>query len=274
MAEVIAISDLSDPRLEPYRAIRDRDLRGPDGHRGRFIGETPLVVEKMLAMPGVTESVLVRDTLVERIHRMVNDETPVYTIPESMMQEIVGYAIHRGVLAAGRRDSFDARTPDDLLPEGEAQPCTLLLLESIGNIDNIGMLFRNAAAFAVDGVLLSPDCHDPLYRKSLRVSIGHALTLPWARSADWRDDLDRLRTEHGFTLVGTGIVAGSVPVDHVEPPARVAIIVGNEFDGVSAATSACCDHRVRIPMAPGVDSLNVAVAAAVCLHRFSRGQRV
>ena len=135
------------------------------------------------------------------------------------------------------------------------------------------MLFRNAAAFGVDGVLLSPSCHDPLYRKSLRVSIGHALDVPFARSRDWAGDLADL-ARRGITLIAAAATETAVAIDEVTPPRRVALVVGQEFDGVSPTTLDACDHVVRVPMSPGVDSLNVGVAAAVCLHRFSTGRRV
>ena len=150
---------------------------------------------------------------------------------------------------------------------------TLLVCENITNIDNIGFLFRNAAAFGVDAVLLSPRCHDPLYRKSLRVSIGHALTVPFVRSTDWTAQLDRLRREWGVTLIAAALDPRAEDLDAVARPGRVGLVVGQEFEGISPETLDRCDHIVRIPMAPGVDSLNVAVAAAVCLHRFSTGQR-
>ena len=143
----------------------------------------------------------------------------------------------------------------------------------ISKIDNVGLLFRNAAAFAVDGVLLSPLCHDPLYRKSLRVSIGHVLTVPFARSRSWLDDLRKLRDD-GVTLIAATTGRQAELADDIPPADRVAIVVGPEFEGLPESTLAVCDHVARIPMAPGVDSLNVAVAAAVLLNRFTTGRRV
>ena len=153
---------------------------------------------------------------------------------------------------------------------------TVLVCESIRNIDNIGSLFRVAAAFGVDAVVLSPDCHDPLYRKSLRVSIGHALSIPWARSEDWAGDLDRLRTRHDLHLIGASVGDGStlpeaVPTDYRN---RIGLVMGSEFDGLGSESTSGCDALVRIAMAEGVDSLNVAVAAAVLLDRFSTAPRV
>ena len=151
---------------------------------------------------------------------------------------------------------------------------TVLVCESIRNIDNIGMLFRIAAAFGVSAVLLSPDCHDPLYRKSIRVSIGHALSIPFVRSSSLPTDLEQLKSR-GFELVGA-----SIRGDHEPNPAnrdgrgRIALAVGSEFDGLDDETSAMCDRLVRIRMAEGVDSLNVGVAAAVLLDRMTTAPRV
>ena len=122
-------------------------------------------------------------------------------------------------------------------------------------------------------MLLSPGCHDPLYRKSVRVSIGHVLRVPWTRSRDWPGDLDRLRCEWGLRLIGAATGEAARSIDEIERPARVGVVVGQEHDGLCPETVDRCDDLARIPMAAGVDSLNVAVAAAVCLHRFSRGTR-
>jgi tRNA G18 (ribose-2'-O)-methylase SpoU len=157
------------------------------------------------------------------------------------------------------------------------RPATVLVCESIRNIDNIGALFRVAAAFGVDAVVLSPDCHDPLYRKSLRVSIGHALSIPFARSRDWTADLAALGDRHGLLRIGASVGDGSIRVDAVpedDRQRRVAIVMGSEFEGLSAESTSGCDALVRIAMAPGVDSLNVAVAAAVLLDRFSTARRI
>jgi tRNA G18 (ribose-2'-O)-methylase SpoU len=268
---VIEVSDIDDPLLDDYRDIRDRELRGRDGYPGLFVGEQPLVVERMLRVPGATKSVLLGRTWVDRMVPRVPPEVPVYVVPLEIMKRIAGFNIHRGVLAVGFRPAVERSDLDPDLPRREA--LTLLVCENITNIDNIGLLFRNAAAFGVDAVLLSPRCHDPLYRKSLRVSIGNALTVPFVRSADWTADLDRLRREWGVSLIAAALDPRAVDLDAVDRPGRVGLVVGQEYEGISPDTLDRCDHIVRIPMAPGVDSLNVAVAAAVCLHRFSTSKR-
>jgi tRNA G18 (ribose-2'-O)-methylase SpoU len=170
----------------------------------------------------------------------------------------------------GLRAPFDPVAPDAYAPA--APPRTVLVAEGITNIDNIGQLFRIAAAFAVDAVLLSPDCHDPLYRKSLRVSTGNALKVPAIRARAWPDDLAALCARFDLTLVATAIQS-SVPLASIGHPPRVALVVGHESEGVTPAVRALAKHVVRIPMAKGVDSLNVAVSAAIALDRLSNGTR-
>jgi len=282
---ITPIESWDDTRLDDYRDIRDRDLRGEQSRPGLFIGEQWLTVEKMLSLPGVTKSVLLTPRWVQRL---ANTEmgmgtgpgakpAPVYVVSDDLMARVAGFRIHRGVLAVGYRP------PPERLMIGAAVPfrdereraLTVLLCEDVANIDNIGGLFRNAAAFGVDAVVLSPKCHDPLYRKSIRVSIGHVLTIPWARSSDWHADLARLKGEWSVTLIAAATDdARTQPLDSIKRPKRIGLIVGREFDGLSPQTLELCDHVARIPMAAGIDSLNVTVAAAVCLHRFTHGARV
>ena len=269
---VIQVADFDDPRLADYRDIRDRGLLGPDGIPGLFIGEQPMVVKRMLSMPGVTKSVLVLNTWADRIAPFAPSDVPVYVTPLELMTQVAGYEVHRGVLAVGYRSKVERPNLDDILRRDG--PVTILLCEDITNIDNIGLLFRNAAAFGVDGVLLSPKCHDPLYRKSLRVAIGHTLSVPFARCNNWLDELNRLKRDWNLTLIAAANDERAAELDSVPRPERIGLVVGSEFDGLPSATLNLCDQIVKVPMAEGVDSLNVAVAAAVCLHRFSTAVRV
>jgi tRNA G18 (ribose-2'-O)-methylase SpoU len=267
------IDDPGDLRLEEYRDIRERDLAGPAGRPGLFIAESPLVVERMLAVPRMARSVLIAPGWIERIAPLAPAEVPVYVVSEAVMRALSGFPFHRGALGVGHRPPEHLRTIDRVVPR-RGGTLTLLVCEDINNIDNIGLLFRNAAAFGVDAVVLSPRCHDPLYRKAIRVSAGTALTVAWARAAEWPADLARLKSEWDLTLIGASTGPEAAPLDELPRPPRVAILVGAEYHGLSAPARARCDHLARIPMAPGVDSLNVGVAAAVCLHRLSRGARV
>lgn len=270
------ITDPRDPQLEDFRDIRDRDARGPSGRPGIFIGEQALVVEKMLARPELVRRVLVAESrrawLEQALAEAGDPEVEALVAPLSLLETVAGFPIHRGVIASGHRASLDGRSIDEIVPPAD-QPATLLILESIRNIDNIGMLFRVAAAFGVDGVVLSEDCHDPLYRKSLRVSIGHVLSVPFARCTDSRADLERLVDHHGIRLIGASIGHDSVSPEEMVPSPRVGLVMGSEFDGLSESTISICEHLVRIRMVEGVDSLNVSVAAAVLLDRLSNTPR-
>ena len=277
MGRWTSITDPGDPRINEYRDIRDKDLLGRDGRPGRFIGEAPLILEVMLDLPDMTRSVLVSEGQAERVSGMIaasrSPGTPLFVASSNVMNGIVGFDIHRGVLASGNRPDPLERTLEKVLPKA-GSPATILVCDGINNIDNIGLLFRNAAAFGVDAVILSPDCHDPLYRKSIRVSSGHALRIPFHRSSGWPETLDALRSLHGIELIGTSIAEGSSDIDEVAAPERVGIVMGGEFEGLGAEAIAACDRLVRIPMTEGTDSLNVGVAAAVALHRFSRAYRI
>ena len=278
---VESVRSPDDARLEPYLRVRDRDAMGPDGRPGLFVGESPLVIEAMLRTPGVeTISVLASERQRERAVELIESSRSsragtadplVLVAPDDVLNAVVGFDIHRGFLAVGRRPPL--RTVREVVPAPE-HAALLLLVEEINNIDNIGQLFRNAAAFGCDAVVLSPGCHDPLYRKSLRVSCGHALRVPFARSASWDADLAWIGGDARCELVGMTGGGDRTLREAAErlralEPRRVAAVVGAEFAGLRPETLAACRHRVRIPMAPGVDSLNVGVAAGVVLSRLT-----
>jgi tRNA G18 (ribose-2'-O)-methylase SpoU len=271
VAAVAHITHHTDPRVAAYADIRERELAA---RTGLFVGETIIVLEAMLARAAAIRSVLASARMLPRVEALLDAHAcsaPLYTASDEMLESLTGIDLHRGVLAVAERAAFEPVTLDDFQPA--RAPRTVLVCEDITNIDNIGQLFRIAAAFAADAVLLSPSCHDPLYRKSLRVSIGHALRVPAVRAAAWPGDLVRMRERFGLDIVATAIQS-SLPLRAVAPPPGCALVVGHESKGVSDAVRACAQHVVRIPMAPGVDSLNVAVSAAVALDHFSRGTRV
>lgn len=267
----IEISSAADPRVAPFGDIRERELAARDG---LFVGETLVVLEAMLVRAAAIRAVLASGRMLERTAELLAAHgcgAPLYTAADEVLEALTGIDLHRGVLAVAERAAFEPVSVDGYAPA--RPPRTVLVCEGITNIDNIGQLFRIAAAFAVDAVLLSPDCHDPLYRKSLRVSTGNALKVPAVRAERWPEDLARFCARFDLALVSTAIQA-SVPLRTVEPPPRVAVVVGHESKGVEQATRAASRHVVRIPMAEGVDSLNVAVSAAIALDHFSRGARL
>lgn len=271
------IDDVLDPRIEDFRSVRDRDLLGEAGRPGLFVGETRLVVDRMIERPGLTKSVLVEERHAEAMAAAMSaagaDDVPLFVAAQPILERIAGFNVHRGVLAIGRRPDAASLSLASALPR-DGSVATVLACEDVRNIDNIGALYRNAAAFGVDAMVLSPACHDHLYRKCLRVSMGHALALRTARSDDWPGDLDRLRRDWGLHLIGLAVGEGARDIDELPRPERVAVLVGSEFDGLSDAALRRCDAVARIPMVPGVDSLNVAVSAAIALHRFGRSRRI
>jgi tRNA G18 (ribose-2'-O)-methylase SpoU len=258
---IVHIRDLDDSRVDDYRNVADAELLR---RRGLFVAEGRLVVERLLTSKRYpVRSLLVTETALAALDHAVTglSALPIYVCDLAVMRGIVGFNIHRGCLAIGERRA--APSLKDLL----AASRVILLLESIRDADNVGGIFRNAAALGGDAMLLSPGCCDPLYRKSIRTSMGSALTLPHAWLREWPEDLRTLRAE-GFTTVALTPAPDAIDIDSVASPERLAVLLGNESEGLSAAALTQVDRRVRIPIRADVDSLNVATAAAIALHRL------
>ncbi|MBB4968723.1 TrmH family RNA methyltransferase [Saccharothrix violaceirubra] len=256
---MIEIDDPADPRLDDFRDLSTADRR-PDrpGGRGLVIAEGVVVVERLLRSPYPVRAFLgVR----RRIEALGPDlPAPAYVTSADVMAEVVGFHLNRGVLAAADRAP---RLDPEALAESSR---TLAVLEGVGDHENLGSLFRNAAALGVDGVLLAPGCSDPLYRRSVRVSMGHVLRVPFAHVDHWPGGLDLLR-DKGFTTVALTPRADAVALaDAGLRGRRVAVLLGAEGPGLSDAAIAAADVAVKIPMAEGVDSLNVATAGAVAFY--------
>jgi tRNA G18 (ribose-2'-O)-methylase SpoU len=261
------IDRADDPRIADYVDLSDPELRRRVEHdRGFFIAEGPVVIRTLLSTNHRVRSVLVtphqRAALADVLDHL---DAPVYVAAPEVMRRTVGFDLHRGSVAAA--DRYPLPSLDSVL-EGATR---IAVLERVNDHENLGALFRNAAAFAVDGVLLCPQCSDPLYRRSVRVSTGHVLTVPWTRAEPWPATIDRVR-ELGFTVLALTPGAGARPIGAVspEPDERIAMLMGAEGPGLSPESLAAASIRVRIPMAQGVDSLNVAVAAAVAFAHFAR----
>jgi tRNA G18 (ribose-2'-O)-methylase SpoU len=258
-----------EPLLEDYRALNNPARRREVERRGGFfVVEGALALEALLGSEFPIRSVLVSERKADRVRSLVGGRAPLVVRSEDEVEAIAGFPFHRGVLAAAVRRPL-ASVADVL--EG-AQ--LVAVAEGLTDHENVGALFRNAAAFAVDAVLLDPATADPLYRRSVRVSLGHVLRVPWTRVSTWPEGLGELR-RRGFELLALTPAPDAEPVDAVALDVaarrpRVALLVGAEGAGLSAAAMTTCDRQVRIPIARGVDSLNVATAAAVALHRLSR----
>jgi tRNA G18 (ribose-2'-O)-methylase SpoU len=262
--DIIAIDDPDDPRIAAYRQVRERDLVGREG---LFIAEGEVVLRVLISSRRFAPlSLLIAQKRIAGLGPLIADlpqQVPVYAAGQAVLDAIVGFPIHRGVLALGRRSL--ASTPEQLLASLPAS-ALLIGLFGIANHDNIGGVFRNAAAFGVDAVILDATCCDPLYRKAIRVSVGAALITPFARLAPGQDAL-ALFESHGFSPLALS-PSGRTLLAELRRPERVALLLGAEGPGLPADLLARA-RGVRIPMAAGFDSLNVAIASAVALHHLA-----
>jgi tRNA G18 (ribose-2'-O)-methylase SpoU len=258
----VAITDAADERLADFRDLTDADVR-PD-RRGVVIAEGVTVVERLVSSPYPVRAVVGVPSRIEVLRPMLEPlDVPVYVVDKWLLSDVVGFRVTRGVLASADRLSPVSRAA---LVTGARR---VAVLEGLNDFENLGALFRNAAAFGVDAVLLDPRCADPLYRRSVRVSMGHVLRVPFAVLPDpWPAALAELR---GFTTIALTPRDDAVPLREVVAPERWAVLLGAEGPGLSDATLAAADVRARIPMAGGVDSLNVATAAAVAFALLNGG---
>jgi tRNA G18 (ribose-2'-O)-methylase SpoU len=254
--DVVAITDPADPRLDDFRDLTDADVR-PD-RRGIVVAEGVNVVERLTRSTYRVRAVVGVPARIDALRpALAGLDAPVYAVDKWVLSDAVGFRVTRGVLASADRPA--PVDPERLLSTGRR----LAVLEGLNDFENLGALFRNAAAFGIDGVLLDARCADPLYRRSVRVSMGHVLRVPFAVLPDpWPDALGRLRSA-GLTTLALTPKQPSTPLRELEAPPRWAVLLGAEGPGLTDVALAAADRRVRIPMAAGVDSLNVATAAAV-----------
>jgi tRNA G18 (ribose-2'-O)-methylase SpoU len=263
--EIHPITDPDDERLGDYRALTDLELRTRwEPPNGLFIAEGELVLRRALRAGYRPRSYLIDAKRTGQLADLP-DGAPVYAATPAVLERATGFHVHRGVLASFHR--LPLRTADELL--GPAR--RVAVLEDVNNHTNIGAVFRDAAALGIDAVLLSPTCADPLYRRAVRVSMGEVFAIPYARLEPWPDALARVR-DAGFTVLALTPAAGAVPLQRLEPGqrARAALLLGAEGPGLSRHALAASDVPVKIPMRRGVDSLNVAAAAAVAFWELTR----
>ena len=274
MARFVEIKDLGAPELDVFVRLTGAQLRNklePD--KGLFVAESPTVIEVALNSGCVPVSMLTDERLiggaVERLLPKLGD-IPVYTAPRDVLKELTGFELTRGALCAMRRPSLP--TVEDICKNARR----VAVFEEIADSTNIGALFRSAAAFEIDAVLLTPTCCDPLCRRSVRVSMGTLFQVPWTRigecESDWpRKGLERLNAL-GFKTAAMALSDNSVSIDDKRLMAeeKLAIVLGTEGNGLKNETIAKCDYTVKIPMAHGVDSLNVAAAGAVAFWQLTR----
>ncbi len=270
--DVQDIDDPDDPRLDDFRDLNSVDRRPdlPTG-KGLVIAEGVLVVQRMLASRFTPHALLGTD---RRLAELEDDlagapagvEAPFYRTSADVMARVVGFHLNRGVLAAARR------VPEPSVAQVVDGARTVAVLEGVNDHENLGSIFRNAAGLGVDAVLFGSGCADPLYRRAVRVSMGHALLVPYARATDWPADLVMLRRS-GFRLLAMTPDRKACPLAEAMAAARderVAVLVGAEGPGLMKATLRLSDVRACIPMSRDTDSLNVATAAALAFYERSR----
>jgi tRNA G18 (ribose-2'-O)-methylase SpoU len=262
-ASVIPIDDADDPRIAAYRTIRERDLVGREG---RFVAEGKVVLDVLLSAGRFqAESVLILDSrLAGMAGTLVKAPagTPVYVASRAVIDAVAGFPMHRGVLAIGRRR--DEESCDRLLAALPRRALAIALV-GISNHDNMGAIFRNAAAFGADALLLDETCCDPLYRKAIRVSVGAALKIPFAYAGP-HGSLVKTLDAHGFAQIALS-PGGKADIRTIERRERLALYLGTEGEGLPVDLLAQLE-TVRIPIAEGFDSLNVAAASAIALHEI------
>ena len=260
---MIRIEDPDDPRLADYRDLTDVSLRRvlePAG--GLYMAESAKVLVRALDAGHQPRSVLVQEKWLDDVAALLGerDDVPVYVVPAAVAETLTGYAVHRGLLAAMHRPELPS------VAAVLAGARRVLVLDDIVDHTNVGAMFRGAAGLGADAVLVGPRCADPLYRRSVRVSMGTVFQVPWTRLPEWAEAGDVLRAE-GFRLAALALADDAVSLDDfaADPPDRVALMLGAEGDGLGRRALAAADTIVTIPMAGGVDSLNVAAAAAVAM---------
>ncbi|WP_454162160.1 TrmH family RNA methyltransferase [Gordonia iterans] len=272
--DVVDITDPEDPRVDDFRDLNSVDRRPdlpalPGGRKGKglVIAEGVTVVQRMIASRFAPHAFLGVDKRLRELSADLAatalDGVPFFRASAEVMAQIVGFHLNRGVLGAARR-------PAPLsVADVVAQARTVAILEGVNDHENIGSIFRNAAGLGVDAVIFGAGCADPLYRRSIRVSMGHVLLVPFAKYEAWPADLGLLK-DAGFSLVALTPGEGSVPLSEAVSAEKVGFLVGAEGPGLVEHTMRRCDVRARIPMSRGTDSLNVATAAALAFYERSR----
>lgn len=274
MPNIIEITDFSAPELDIYARLTEGQLLNRhEPEKGLFIAESPKVVERALDAGCIPVSLLLERKHIAGQAREVIErcgDIPVYTAEFDILTKLTGFQLTRGVLCAMRRPPL----PDVARVCSDAR--RIAVLENVMNPTNIGAIFRSAAALNIDGVLLTPACSNPLYRRAIRVSMGTVFQIPWTyigkESSEWPQPGIRLLHEMGFKTAAMALNDHAVSIDDSQLMAekKLAIVLGTEGDGLSSGTIADCDYTVRIPMSHGVDSLNVAAASAVAFWQLAR----
>jgi tRNA G18 (ribose-2'-O)-methylase SpoU len=266
MAELVEITSADDPRLADYRDLRDVELRKAlEAEHGLFLAEGEKVVRRALEAGYDARSFLMAPRWLDGLADVLDrSPAPCYVISEALAEEVTGFHVHRGALASLRRRPLPS--VDEVL----AGARSVLVLEDLVDHTNVGAILRSGAALGFDAVLLAPRCADPLYRRSIKVAMGAVFSLPWTRLPDWYDALPDL-SARGYTTVALTLAPDAVPIEEaVAGLDKVALVLGSEGHGLTSRWEQTADRRAIIPMAAGIDSLNVAAATAVACYVTAR----
>lgn len=270
MAELITIEDPEDPRLRDYVALTDVELRRRrEPEEGLFIAEGEKVIRRAVRAGYRMRSMLLSAKWIDVMRDVIGEvPAPVYAVAPEIAERVTGYHVHRGAIASMQRKPLP--TADELLLTARR----VALLEGIVDHTNIGAVYRSAAALGMDAILLSPDCADPLYRRAVKVSMGTVFSVPYAVLDPWPRSLETLR-EAGFSLLALTPHPDATPLGEVAPKLleRCAVMLGSEGSGLSTEALRAADAWVRIPMSHGVDSLNIAAAAAISFYALAEGAK-
>ncbi|RNL65795.1 RNA methyltransferase [Nocardioides marmoriginsengisoli] len=266
MPRLIPIDDPGDPRLADYRDLRDVQLRQHfEVEHGVFLAEGAKVVRRAVTAGFEPRSFLMAPRWLDDLDDVLEPSgAPVYVLSEALVEQVTGFHVHRGALASLVRRPLPS--VDEVLDGARS----VLVVEDVVDHTNIGAIFRSGAALGFDAVLLSPRCADPLYRRSVKVGMGAVFTMPWTRLTDWYDALPSL-SARGFTTVALTLAPDATPIEEaVAGVDRLALVLGSEGPGISDRWQQAADRRAIIPMAPEIDSLNVAAATAVACYVSTR----
>ncbi|MGO1850568.1 TrmH family RNA methyltransferase [Microbacterium sp.] len=268
--------------LADYRSLTDVALRRRlEPEHGLYMAESAKVLARALAAGHSPRSVMTAEKWLGDVERILGehalDEVPVYVVPDDVAERVTGYTVHRGMLAAMNRPAdrpvaellagITERAGSAEQPDAESRGARIVILEDLVDHTNVGAVFRSAAALGVDAVLVTPRCADPLYRRSVRVSMGTVFQVPWTRIDDWPGGLQELK-DAGCVVAGMTLGEGAISLDELvaEDHENLALVFGSEGHGITPRTDRALDRRVTIPMMGGVDSLNVAAASAVAFY--------
>ena len=258
------MADLSDPRLADYSHQTDVALKKARGtEHGLYIAESALVLQRALAAGHRPRSVLALGNTVDEAKALVGGDVPIFSGPSELLEELTGYLLHRGLIAAMHRPELPTVTS---LLTGARR---VIILENVVDPTNVGAIFRSVAAIGADAVFVTPRCSDPFYRRAIRVSMGTVLQVPWTRLGDWPSTRTLLASS-GFQIAALALSADAVSLRDFVAPTKLALVLGTEGEGLTAEALASADTIVQIPMAHGIDSLNVAASAAVAMWALAQ----